>query len=62
MTEKNHIEGALISLILRLAMAALFVGAAVPKFQHGLGSIVGAFQGMFKESWLPISLVTLHAR
>ena len=60
--KENHIEGAWISLILRLAMAALFLGAAVPKFQHGLGSIVPAFQGMFKDSWLPMPLVTLHAR
>ncbi len=60
--EKNNTEGAWISLILRLAMAALFTAAVVPKFQRGLESIVLLFQGAFKETWLPMPLVTLHAR
>ena len=60
--KENHVEESWVSLILRLAMAALFLGAVVPKFQHGLESIVGAFQGAFKETWLPMPLVTLHAR
>ena len=60
--KENHTEGSWISLILRLAMASLFLGAVVPKFQHGLGSIVGAFQAAFKDTWLPMRLVTLHTR
>ena len=60
--EKNNTEGAWISLILRIAMAALFVGAVVPKFQRGTESIVVMFQGSYKDSWLPMPLVTLHAR
>ena len=60
--EKNHTEGRWISLILRLAMASLFLGAVVPKFQRGLESTVVFFQGAFRDSWLPMRLVTLHAR
>ena len=60
--EKNLTEGKWISLILRLAMAALFLGAVVPKFQKGPESIVVLFQSAFKDTWLPMRLVTLHAR
>ena len=62
MEKTDHPERAWISLILRVAMAALFTAAVVPKFQRGLESIVVLFQGAFKDSWLPMPLVTLHAR
>ncbi len=60
--EHAHSEACWVSLILRLAMASLFVGAVVPKFQGGAGNIVGMFQQMFQGTWLPMPLVTLHAR
>ena len=57
-----HTEGCWVSLILRLAIASLFVGAVVPKFMGGIGGTVTGFQALFKGSWLPMPLVTLHAR
>lgn len=60
--EHGHCEECWASLILRLAMASLFVGAVVPKFLGGVGNTVGYFQKTFEGSWLPMPLVTLHAR
>src|SRR5258706_9201156 len=54
-------EGAAISLVLRLAMASLFIAAVVPKYMMGFGGLVTNFQEMFKTSWLPMPLVTLQA-
>ena len=51
-----------ISLLLRLAVASLFIGAVIPKFQGGLGNVVQSFQTLFQNSWLPMPLVKLHAR
>ncbi len=59
--EKNHEEGAFISLVLRLALASLLVATAVPKFLGGPGSTVSFFQKVFKDSWLPLPLVTFQA-
>jgi uncharacterized membrane protein YphA (DoxX/SURF4 family) len=58
---KNHCEGAAISLVLRLAVASLFIAAVVPKYMGGFGSVVTNFQEMFKATWLPLPLVTFHA-
>ena len=62
MAETNHAEESLVSLVLRVAVAALFVGAVVPKFLGGIGGIAAQFQKMFEGSWLPMRLVMLHAR
>lgn len=51
------------SLILRLAIAALFTSAAIGKLKGGMESVratVGYFQSAFAETWLPGSLVTMH--
>lgn len=49
------------SLLLRLAVASIFIAAVVGKFQMGFGQMVPMFQGMFKETWLPGSMVTIYA-
>jgi len=57
--------GRLVSLVVRLAVASLFFAAAVAKFKGGwqsLDGVVAFFQQTFAETWLPKSLVTLHAR
>jgi hypothetical protein len=57
--------GAWASLLMRLAIAALFLAAAVPKFSEGrkgLDNIVHYFQTSFEKTWLPKPLVTLQAR
>lgn len=59
--EKDHIEEGWISIILRLAIAMLFAVAAIYKFIGGIGTIVQMFQGMFKDTWLPMFLVTPYA-
>src|SRR3989338_316925 len=55
-------ENAAISCILRLAVAVLFGVAAYDKFAGGLENVVVNFQAMFKDTWLPMPLVVLHAR
>lgn len=59
---EKHSEGCWVSLILRLAAASLFIGAAVPKWMGPPGQTVQMFQSMFQSTWLPMPLVTLHAR
>ncbi len=59
--KKDHVKGA-ISLILRLAIASLFIATAVSKFQMGTTQVVSFFQATFKGTWLPMWLVTLQAR
>ena len=59
---KTICERCWISLILRIAVAVLFVAAVVPKFVGGLDSVVTGFQTLFQNSWLPMPLVILHAR
>jgi uncharacterized membrane protein YphA (DoxX/SURF4 family) len=51
------------SVVLRLAVASLFLAAVVPKFWRGFDSVQGTvhyFQTQFADTWLPESLVTLH--
>lgn len=55
-----EMTGAWASLLLRLAVAVLFVAAVVPKWMGGIGQTVGFFREQFKDSWLPLPLVTLH--
>jgi uncharacterized membrane protein YphA (DoxX/SURF4 family) len=57
--------GAWASLLLRLAISALFIAAVVPKFSKGqesLNGVVKSFQTMFEKTWLPPAMVTMHAR
>jgi uncharacterized membrane protein YphA (DoxX/SURF4 family) len=52
------------SLILRLAIAALFCAAAIGKYKGGMTSIRGTiafFQSTFENTWLPGWMVTVHA-
>ena len=58
--EKDCVKGA-ISLILRLAIASLFFAAAVSKFQMGTTQVVAFFKGTFKDTWLPMWIVSLYA-
>ncbi len=62
--ERTHHEECWVSLILRVAIASLFVATSVGRFQKGMAgveAVVGYFQSMFKDTWLPMPLVTLHA-
>ncbi len=55
--------GAWASLLLRLAIASLFLSAAVGKLKDGGAGIrrtVEYFQKTFEGSWLPDFLVTIH--
>lgn len=61
-TSPCECERSAISLILRVAVASLFVAAAVGKFTNGLDGVVQYFQATFKDTWLPTSMVTIHAR
>ena len=51
----------LISLLTRLAIAALFGAAAINKFVGGIPGVVAYFQKTFESTWLPGWLVTLQA-
>ncbi|RIK64770.1 MAG: hypothetical protein DCC65_13730 [Planctomycetota bacterium] len=56
--------GCYASLILRLAIAALFFAAAFAKLKGGMETIngtVGYFKTAFAETWLPMWMVTIHA-
>jgi len=61
-TGKTNCEACAISLILRLAIASLFIAAVVPKYMAGFESLVTNFENTFKASWLPMPLVMLQAR
>ena len=39
----------------------MFAVAAIYKFIGGIGATVAMFQGMFKDTWLPLALVTPYA-
>jgi len=58
----GNAEGCWISLILRVTIVSLLLPAGVAKFMGGLDGVVESFQATFKETWLPMFLVTLHAR
>ena len=62
MIGKNLSEEQWISTILRLAMASLFLAAAVGKFIGGIGATVTSIEGMFQGTWLPGPLVSIYAR
>lgn len=59
--EKKNCTEWLISLILRLAISSLFIATATAKFTGGLGGVVQYFHMAFKDSWLPMWLVSLQA-
>lgn len=51
------------SVVMRVAVSAIFFTAALGKLKGGWESIrgtVASFQGMFAETWLPGPMVTLH--
>lgn len=63
LSEFSHV-GQLASLVLRLAVASLFLAAAVRKLQGGMETIqktVQYFQTTFENTWLPEMLVRIHA-
>jgi len=55
-------ERSAISLILRIAVASLFAAAAIGKFAGGLDEVVVYFQATFEKTWIPASMVAIHAR
>ena len=55
--DKNNIEQAWISLILRVAMGLLFAMATIAKFVMGLSATSGLMVSTFKDTWLPLALV-----
>lgn len=59
---KENSEGCWISLVLRAAVASLFVAAVVPKWMSGPEAMVEPFRQMFKDTWLPMPLVEMQAR
>lgn len=59
---ENNNTNSWISAILRLAVASLFLAAAVGKYQTGINGVVQYFQTTFKDAWLPPLLVEFHAR
>ena len=54
-------EGPWISFILRLTVASLFAVAAVAKFEAGLEVTAEHFISVFESTWLPKSVVSVHA-
>ncbi len=59
--DKDNAELCWISWILRLAMGVLFALAAVGKFMGGIGNTAAMITGMFKDTFLPVWLVTPYA-
>ena len=59
--DKEHVEEGWISIILRVAIGMLFAVAASYKFIGGIATTVQMFEGMFKETWLPMARVTPYA-
>jgi len=55
--------GAWASVILRLAIASLFIAAVVPKVKDGsksMNATATGIQAMFKDTWLPQGMVAMH--
>ncbi len=59
--DKNNIELAWASIILRVAMASLFAVAATAKFMGGYEVAAGFIAGSVKNSFLPAWLVNIYA-
>lgn len=55
--EKKDCEFVGASILVRLAMAAVFAAAAINKFIGGIPQVVGYFELQFAETWLPLFLV-----
>lgn len=49
------------SLILRLAIGTLFLGAAIIKVQGGIDGSIAYYQSIFEKSIFPSTLVKMHA-
>jgi thiosulfate dehydrogenase [quinone] large subunit len=50
----------LFSLILRLALGSLFLGAAIIKVQGGIDGNIAYYMGIFEKSIFPTFLVKIH--
>lgn len=50
-----------LSLLLRLSMGTLFLGAAIIKIPGGTEGTVSYYMSMFEKSMLPVFLVKMHA-
>src|SRR5262245_26923247 len=51
------------SLMLRIAMASLFITTSVAKLSGGLGQLeglIGMYQTSFRQTWLPTYVVMVH--
>ena len=57
----NHQHLNIISIILRAAMASLFLGTALIKFPGGVSGVVEYYMGLFEGGMLPAFLVKIHA-
>lgn len=58
---KNTNQLSLISLILRISIGLLFLGAAIIKVQGGIDGSIAYYMSMFKNSIFPEFLVKIHA-
>lgn len=58
-TEKNNLS--LISLVLRISIGSLFLGAGIIKISGGVDGSIAYYMSMFEKSIFPIFLVKIHA-
>ena len=61
MNQESSCSKAAISLLLRLSAVSIFAAAVAGKIQMGFGGVAPMFQQLFKDTWPPMPLVTLHA-
>jgi uncharacterized membrane protein YphA (DoxX/SURF4 family) len=60
-TEELNKNLSIFSLILRLAIGSLFLGAAIIKVQGGIDGNIAYYMGIFEKSIFPVFLVKIHA-
>lgn len=60
-TEQLNKNLSTFSLILRLAIGSLFLGAAIIKVQGGIEGNIAYYMGIFEKSIFPTFLVKIHA-
>lgn len=60
-TEELNKNLSTFSLILRLAIGSLFLGAAIIKVQGGVDGNIAYYMGIFEKSIFPIFIVKIHA-
>ena len=59
--DKDHVVLSWVSLILRIAMASMFAVASLMKFTMGLENAAAYIVDMFKDTFLPVGLVSIYA-